>query len=503
VYFVLITGILWAGLLVGAVAYELIAQRDWSRFWRRLTFGLLAALTLIVLITPLAYIRLHYAGQITSVVSSNRNDIKQDAQIYGARPIEYLLPAETNPILKALISDYAAHRSHHMSNPAEYTINLSLTLIAASLVAAAVLLFRWRRRPRVPVRVHLPVDALLLLACMLAVGALAFAFSLAPQLRGFKLPTWYFTNLIAMWRVFARLTIIVNLALVVTASVGLAYLTALMRRPGLKVTAVVLIFTLVALEYQTFVPPRQAWNYSDNVPPIYYRLHSRTDVHVVAEYPLDEPAVTVWPTFYQTYQRISGKRMINAYEAASPEAPIRGSIRTLDDPQTLPALRALGADTLITHGAPKLSLPGLVLIDFLAAQVNQSNGLDPAQLYPIAVYHIQPGFKAAYVVAPETGFVPPQKDSAISYLYAGSNGSTLKLLPLPGGPSSGSKPACFQIRTNSQVPVPMSINQGTHVAWSGNLTSGWQDIKFSAPLNSVVVIKPSRPAGFFLHHLGC
>jgi hypothetical protein len=503
VYFVLLAGILWAGLLAGAAIYELADQRDWNRVWRRLKIGSLAALTFILLLLPLAYIRLHYAGQINSVVSSSRNAIKQDAKLYSAHPLEYFRPAESNPILKALIPGYPGNRNHHMSNPAEYTINLSLSLITVVVLAALALRYRRWRHPRVPSRIQLPIDALLLLACVLAAGALAFAFSLPPELAHHKMPTWYLTSLIVMWRVFARLYILVNLSLVVTAAVALAYLASLIRSSGLKATAWFLVFALVALEYQTFVPPRQAWTYSANVPSIYYRLHDRTDVQVVAEYPLDEPAVTVWPTFYQTYQRISGKQMVNPYEAASPEAPIRESIRTVDDPQTLPTLRALGADTVITHGSPKVSLPGLQLLDYQVVQNSGKDVADPPDLYPIAVYKILPGPKAAYVVAPETGFVPPQKDTSLSYEYAGTDGSTLELLSLPGSHLSGAQPACFQIRTNATFTDPLTIRQGKNVLWSGNLNSSWQSVNFNAPTGKPLEIKLAKPTGFFLHDLGC
>jgi hypothetical protein len=502
-YFVLIAGILWAGLLAGALVYELIDQREWDRVWRRLKFGSLAALTFIMLLLPLAYVRLHYSGQINSVVSRSRNAVKQDAKIYSAHPLEYLRPAESNPVLKALIPGYAARRRHHMSNPAEYTINLSLTLILIVIIAALTLLYRRLAGRRIPIRSHLPVDALLLLACVLAAGGLAFAFSLPPELAHHKMPTWYLTSLIAMWRVFARLYILVHLSLVVTAAVALAYLATLVRGSGLKVTTWFAIFILVALEYQTFVPPRQAWSYTTNVPPLYYRLHDRAGVHVVAEYPLDEPAVTVWPTFYTTYQRVTGKTMINAYEAASPEAPIREAIRTLGDPQSLPSLRALGTDTLITHGSPKLSLPGLQLIDYQGAQAGSQNIADPSELYPIAVYKILPGTSADYVVAPEAGFVPPQTDGPLSYNYAGSDQSTIELLPLPGSHVAGLQPACFNIRTNATSSDPMTIRQGNRVLWSGNLTSSWQTVNFNAPLGTPIEIHLARPTGYFLHNLGC
>jgi hypothetical protein len=142
-------------------------------------------------------------------------------------------------------------------------------------------------------------------------------------------------------------------------------------------------------------------------------------------------------------------------------------------------------------------------LDYQAPQSTGKEVAGPDGLYPIAVYHIQPGPKAAYVVAPETGFVPPQKDTSLSYEYAGSDGATLELLTLPGAHPSGSQSACFQIRTNATFADPMTIRQGSRVLWSGNLTSTWQTVNFGAPMSTPLEIHLSKPTGFFLHDLGC
>ena len=61
-YFVLIAGILWAGLLAGAATYELINHRETDRICAASKLAPWRLSPSSLLLLPLAYVRLHYSG---------------------------------------------------------------------------------------------------------------------------------------------------------------------------------------------------------------------------------------------------------------------------------------------------------------------------------------------------------------------------------------------------------------------------------------------------------
>jgi hypothetical protein len=441
------------------------------------------------------------------VVTNSRNDIKFDAIIYGAHPMEYLRPVETQPVLKALIPNYAEGRNRHSSNPAEYSINLSLALLATIVVAAAAWLIRWRR-PRRPDAIALTAPPVLVLGTLATVGVLAFAFSLSPVIYGTRTPTWYLTNFIDMWRVFARLAVVVNIAFVAFAAVALAYLGTKISRRWVKAGALALLFGLIAFEYQIQPPPRPTWSYTKDVPQIYYRLHDQTDINVIAEYSLDEQPITYRPTFYMTYQRVHGKKMLNSAVADSPQAPMRGSLRDIEDPQTIPALQALGIEAIIVHGVDKeLDLPGLELVDYQPAEASTSSPIlnDNQELYPIWIYKITGGNTVPYVIAPDKGFVYPVMSSLVSYDYVGGNNATLKLIDLPGGDNVKSGRACFDISSLDGSVDTVTIAQDGRTLWTGVIDRNWQAVTFESASEKAITITSNDAAksSFQLDDLGC
>jgi len=509
-YFVLFAIVLMTALLGSLIGYDL---------WRRVRLGWgsrlralgLTIITALVLISPLIYVRIHDATAIDQFVGGSRNPVKFDAQIYSARPWEYFEPAGTNQLLLALLgSDYAKHRDHHISNPAEYTINLSLTLIALVIVTILILDRRALYRRRLwPANLSLRIEPGLLLTIALVLGVLAFVFSLPPTIHGnFKLPTYYLTSVISMWRVFARLYVLVNIALVLLASVALAALWVLLRRTWQRVGLVLLVFVGVAVEYQVFPIPRPVWSFRDNTPTVYYWLAQQSSIHAVAEYSLDEEATTGLPTLTRSYDTIDRKPMLNSALPASPQGPQRGSIRTLTDPQTVPALRALGIDTVITHGVSGQDpIPGLQLIrqELTTPPTTSSFFVPDGTFFPINVYHVTPGPKLAYETTLETGFVPPKFDSPIHYEYVGGNGATLDLRALPGAPAAVTSQLCFSVAAFN-LPTDVMFSIAGREVWHGSLNRDtYQPVQLTAKVGEPVTLVTSRPGAATVKftNLGC
>ena len=464
------------------------------------------------MLAPLVYIRVHYASQIDAMAAA-RGEIRSNAQVYGARTWEYLLPAESHPVLKRIFGEaYVTMRGeHHGSNSAEFTINLSLTLIALVAVAAFLLWRNWRRTGRWwPKRAPLQIEVVLPLLVALCVGLLAFAFSLPPKYHGLPMPTYFVTALIAMWRVFARLYVLVNISLVILSVLALASLWPLLKKSWQRVGLIALLFVGVAFEYQVYTIQRPVWSFRDNTPTIYYRLAQRADIKSVAEYSLDEQPQTAMPMFYQTYQWVHGKALLNSGLSTSPQMSTRQSLRDLEDPQTLPALRKLGIQAILVHGIKgNVNIPGLELIDYEADVPSSASKIfhDSPELYPIGLYRVLPGAQTDYVTTIETGFVYPAQDSYISYDYVGGTGATISLHGLrdwKGAPGTG---ACFLMRSFSGKPVVASIRGNQNqLLWTGQIDKTWQPVRVTLQVGETarIWIDQSEGATFMLDDLnGC
>jgi hypothetical protein len=506
-YFILITIVLLSGLLVAAVGHDLLTNRthDWKAKALRLAG---AAGVALVLLFPLAYIRLHYAGQINAAAGS-RGEIRSNAQVYGARLWEYLAPAESHPVLHRLVGPSYQVRDHHGSNPGEYTINLSLTLIVVVLVAAAVL---WRRRNRRgwwPEHLNLAVEPGFIALAALVVGAFALITSLPPVYFHLPMPSYFITAFVAIWRVFARLYVLVNISLVLLAALALACLWAVIKTPWRRYLLVGLVFLGVAFEYQIYIVPRPVWSFHNNAPSIDYRLANRSDIHSIAEYSLDNQPETNMPTYYLTFQWVHGKSLLNSDLEDSPENGLRAGLRTLSDPQTVPVLRSLGIDAVLVHGINgDVHVPGLKLIDFEAGLPPSASTYfhDTPELYPIGLYRVLPGPTAAYAIGLDRGFTQHTVSaySYVSYVSVGQSGAVLSARALPGQPASGPAPLCFELKA-AGGPASATIQVEGRPVWQGRLTSLWQPLQIPATIGQTAIITTSRLGvdSFLLGDLGC
>jgi len=484
----------FAGLLLVT-----LRQRQWQKI-RSIILPFVTAITLaVILITPLVYVKIHYNAQINNFVSNSRNAIKFDAQIYSTRPVEYLLPAENNPIITKLAGmSLHFHKVHHYSNAAEYQVGLSLTMIGVVLVFLATIIWKKlsKRRLLATNRMFV-IEPAYIAACSLAVFTIAFLFSLPPIFLGHHMPTYYLTNYITIWRVFSRLYVDVNIGLVVFFSLALAYFSTQFGRKLNKVLYVA-IFLLIAVEYQAYGLTRPTWSYQTDIPKSYLQIRDNKGVKVVAEYPLDEPAQTDLPTAYFTYQTVYKKSMLDSAIAGSPQAILRNSIRDLSDPQTIPVLRGLGVDTVITHGAPMLSSSQLKLL-----YADMDSHMAIARLSPMYVYSVLPGPKASFVEEPYKGFDDPKYVNPVSLAYVAKAQSQLRLENLPRQ-NPAQKQVCFDVSTDNGVTIDLRLSADGQVAQTYRVGPEPIRVQFAVGKADFVDLSASESkATLVLDDLGC
>ncbi len=489
-YFILLGGVLMVGLLLGALGYDYFKNERTIQpeLRRRSKFIALAAAMALACMLPVLYVMFSSAGQINQALVSTRDTIGNEAQVYGARPLEYLLPNPMNPILSHVFGNYQS-RNNHGSNPAENILSLSWIMIALATFFV-VLVYRERRKKDGLKLINVSFKAPFLLSVFGVVLVVAFVASLPPHLGPIVTPTFVLIHVVKLWRVFARLSVIVNIALVVLAGLGLTVLLDKAKTSWRRAAICLLAFTLVFVEYLTFTPPRQVSGY-EKVPEIYHWLHDQKQYAQIAEYPLDEFAASGYPVFYDTYQRVHGKEMLNGVISGKDAIFARQAVRDLTDPQAVPGLRALGIDFITIH-SPSYpgDIPGLKLQHVSAEPILTTNG-QPNKVWG---YSVESGPKLAYAVAPIEGFHAPIKVSAVHQIQEMGHLGVLGFQDLSRTHSSLKLvDVLVEAKSVTASGQLISIQQGSKEVWRGKINPTVTTVQFEADPHMDVDIEAVQP----------
>lgn len=489
-YFVLLGGILGVGLVSSASIGSLIGKQNISFLTRRFILLGLTGLTLLIAISPIIYVQRHYKDEINSVVSSSRSDIKKEAEIYGARPSEYLSINANQPVLTSLFGEKFHGRDQHGSNIGETQLSLSFTLMILSIIGI-LLMIRNKRSKHVAVKTRtlqrLSIPLLLFMFTFTAL--LAFLFSLPPTIYGIPTPVSLLITQIEVWRVFARLQVIVNICLVITAAIGLVVILDHVRRLHMKIFIILLILFGVLFEYQSFFPARETWSYN-TAPPAYHWLKNQNDITTIAEYPLDEPARSIYPTYYFSYQVLHRKNLINSTSPNSPQSVLRNAIRDIDDPQTVPTLRTLGVDAIIVHSKTN---PGPIDGLTIVREIEEANSKFKSNEH-VWVYRVNKGDMRSTLLAPDKGFTDLRINSLRDIGYQTGRKAQFIFIPLPSQPKANLEGAVrLSAYSATTKPSLVSFLQEGQILWEGELTTEPQDVAFpvSVDPNKPIVIKTS------------
>lgn len=506
-YFILLGGVTMTCVLLAFVARIVylfyVSRSDEKR--RQIVkarakafFGmtLLAAATgAIVGLAPLVITKIQHNDQINNEVNSVRSNIKQEVMTYSARPAEYFLPNVNNPLIGNLqlpLPDILT-RKPHGSNPAEDTLSLSWIagiLTIATLSVLALVKFRSKLVARLPKFTKVQLTTVGVLSVVI-VGALITSFPTKSD--GIVFPAEIITNYITIWRVYARLAVIVMFSIAIIAAIGLAVFTQKLR-PALRYSIVGLLTILVALEFLTFNPfqDNRTWSYSQTHP-FYVWLKEQKDVDIIAEYPLNEPGRTAVSTAYFRDQYVHGKRVINAYTSASPMAVLRNGLRDLSDPQTPSALAALGVNLVVVHGEDKKPItvaPGLEEVDWNHSDIDKDSIYIEGQM---KVYKVTAQKDVdSLVLVPGKGFSEFARINS-TYTEAGyvfNTHAELGVFDLKQGhlqtPAGRHTVSLKAISDND--PIHMSAKQGDRIVWEGEITNATQSIEFAIEAGKNVVL---------------
>lgn len=323
----------------------------------------ISAIVAVILLAPFAAITILARHDIQKQVSSVRGNVLYETIACSNYPHEYLLPFVLHPVPKVLgIEDAYKKAEIQLKNNfscgiGEDTVGVSLTLLFVVSVTGGLLVWERVNRRRlissVPKGIKLGHFVLLSTGLLLVIG---ITFGLPPtKIFGIPTPMHVLFEFTTTWRTLARIFMLVNLALVVFASAALYFYTRnknISRR--LKLIGYIVILLAVFVEYQAFPAFKgntlYTFSYKKDTPPVYNWLKTQDNIQAVAEYPMESYGESDAPTYYLSMQFVHDKQILNSPSPNSSMEVFRRSIKNINDPQTLPALRALGIDAVVVHG---------------------------------------------------------------------------------------------------------------------------------------------------------
>ncbi len=339
-------------ILFGGVAYVVATVATLFIAWRngglRVVLGpqVIAALVVLVFAAFLGALATVGAAEGTGVRTHNVEELT----VYGARPLEYLIPDAQSPLFRGYTRHYLETHLYG-SAPIEATLYVGVTVILLALVAFAASV-----RRRLSPRLGRAVVVLWLIAVA------GFITSMPPevQILGASIPTpsHFIAQVTTTWRVYSRFVMIVMLALSVLAAVGLDVLARRRSKWG----------KIVVMSLATVLVPLDLWSAQHSYvtkisTPGIYRTLARQPKGLVAEYPLSSTGGSDYNALF--YQQIYDMPLINGYLANSFEENRAFSLAYLGYPFTAPDLAALGVRYVLVNtglsrveGWPPAGTPG-------------------------------------------------------------------------------------------------------------------------------------------------
>jgi hypothetical protein len=328
-YFILFVGVMYvastaAGLLVAWRNHTLRAT---------LTSQSIAALVILVFAAFLAVLSTMSA---TEGIGARTHDA-QELRFYAARALEYVVPDAQSPLFGGATRHYIGILMHGGS-AIENTLYVGGTVLLLALIALAA--FIWRKLK--------PTLGGVVLALAFIVAA-AVITSLPPEARilgvAIPFPSHFIAQITSTWRVYSRFVMVVMLALVLLAAVGLDALT---RGRALWVKIGVMSLATIAIPLDLWTP--QGGHVTKISTPGIYKTLARQPMGLVAEYPLAPASYNTSSDIF--FQSAYNKPIINGYSENSFQEQRALSLAVLADPSTAPRLATLGVRYVVVDAAP-------------------------------------------------------------------------------------------------------------------------------------------------------
>ena len=395
----------------------------------------------------------------------------EDVNAWGLHLHELVTPAARNFVFGRWTEPFLAARQH-ASYPVETTNYLGILTL---LLAAAWLVFAWRRRTALDARARLVTPA------FTAVAVVALLFALPGSVSVFgvtaRTPSWLLWEVEPAIRVPARWSVVVMTALVPLAALALQEGAAAAARfgrrwgtPALASFALVAAAAVVSFLELGFDPTTS--RASTRPEPGEYAALARTPPGIVAEYPL------VPNLHYFFWQSVHHRKLLNTSAFGSPADDAQHALVNPATPGTAEQLALLGVTAIVTHGDalrwssgeyrpnPKDWGPGY---RFIARSAEGSSTWQvvarPAPAFVSAVS----GFGPPQALADGTPAFPLVSSSGVGYITIRARRGGVMRISFAAEPPTGkkvlrladeSKEHPFQLRGRTKVSVVVAVPRG-------------------------------------------
>jgi hypothetical protein len=265
---------------------------------------------------------------------------EDDAYIYSARPLMYVLPHPENPIFGRWTAPIIEDRYTGLTPDSPAYANIYLGLIMLALAAAGLVWLAGRlRRDR---RAALTDRGVVAGLASVASAVVALTLSAPPRVSilGLEIPTpeELIVKSTTAFRVTHRFALVVMVGVCVLAALGLRALLA-NRRPALAVAVVTFLAVAVPLDLWG----RQIHGALRLTDPSIYTALADKPPGTLAVYPLG-PSADNLAAFYRPKHK---KPIFNGYRTGTETHPMKSDFQELADPQTVARLAALGVRYVI------------------------------------------------------------------------------------------------------------------------------------------------------------
>lgn len=521
-YFVLLVGTtvgpVIAVWLVYAVFLALGKNRDKQQLREVSKVLSVSFALLIVLISPLIYIRVSRSQQIDATTTGSRGNVLITAQQCSNMPLDYILPDPRNQILADSITNYTQRNVNHRHWCGFGESRVSISLTAMAVVVLGFVIFIWesinKRRLKLSRILAYPPGAVLVLAiCAVAITSLAIG--LPPYIHGLIMPSGIILKLTTTWRIFAREYLVLNIAVVILFSIILKYFSEVSFTHRKYVVACLygLMFMFILFEYQINTPFLPlTFSYSQDTPQVYKEIRDNKDIKAIAEYPLDRIGIEYDSVvYYMTMQTVHGKKIFNSVSATDPRLDMHTAMKDITDPQTIPALRTMGVRYIVIHGespADILSKTGgnLRIIGESNPPIFGLTMVRPGNSNEIVLANILDGPKVANLLVIKKGFVEnlPLIQSPLDTQFEVVQDAELKLTQISKKPDNGITAVCFDAKMSSpQDTADLTVIVDGKGVQTYQVTDAYTHIRLDAKMAQTIRLHTSTGHNMRLNNLGC
>lgn len=477
-YFPMIGGVMLGSL----VLYGLL---DTAMLWRkkrdqkitsvRLKYAALAVAVTFVMLLPIVAVKLKYGNQINASLTSSRSDIKEELARYGARLADYVIPSDQHPIepIRDVATDY--RQINHYSNPGEYSLYLGVISLALAAYAVAIFIRRSTKLSKEYSFIRWVAGACLSIIVFSGLLSLVPAFKLAG--RTITLPSGVVGQFVSLWRVYARLYMVVSIAVATLAAIGLWQLSLRIKNPRKALLLIAVLSVVAFIDLLPINPFSRTDEQSlvNDAYPTYSWLAGQSDITAVAAYPLLEHPFN---SSYFGDQVMHKKQLLNSVSVKS-NRELHRALTGLLDPQTLGGLKALGLNHILGYQIPADQSPLLIrqFGDFGASVFKIDDSVRPL----------------SHILVPDATFLIPSVDLSnhTSCRQASVASSSIALRPLVNNARPELIEASFTLR--GQPDQKVLIHDGDSVLYSTSFDSKSQ-------LRPVSLTVPSDKT-LYLYHL--